>query len=160
LQTESANLTDAGQTVFTRLSPSEVNDAESALSTLRAGGHSSLREAAEFFVRNWRDPLKRIPTCEAVERFLAEKTAANRRVRHLQSLRQDLHCLCAQYGQKPVHEITKEDLVAVIRAGRRAPRTQNHVRDRLHNFLGWCMRHGYTPDTRAALFEKNSVEAG
>ena len=38
LETEAANLADAGQTVFTRLKPSEVADAEGALGVLRAAG--------------------------------------------------------------------------------------------------------------------------
>jgi integrase len=160
LETQTANLETAGQTVFTRLTPTEVNDAEGALSVLRVAGHDSLREAAEFFVRNWRDPLKRIATSEAVKSFMAEKTSANRRRRHLDSLRQDLNRLVEKFGRKPVHELTKLDLLILIQAENRAPRTQNHIRDRYHNFLGWCVKNGYAPDNRAALIEKNSVDAG
>jgi integrase len=160
LETQTANLETAGQTVFTRLNATEVNDAEGALSVLRTAGHDSLRQAAEFFIRNWRDPLKRIATVEAVRTFMAEKTAANRRRRHLDSLRQDLDRLVEKFGRKPVHELTKSDLLALIEAENRAPRTQNHIRDRFHNFLGWCVKNGYAPENRAALIEKKSVDAG
>lgn len=163
LETQAANLESAGQTVFTRLKPAEVNDAEGALSVLRAAGHNGqdvFRVAAEFFVRNWRDPLKRMATEDAVTDFLAEKTAANRRQRHLESLKQDLDRLAKTFGRKPVHELTKADLLTLIEAKNRAPRTQNHIRDRFHNFLGWCVKHGYTPENKAALIDKKSVDAG
>lgn len=163
LETQAANLGTAGQTVFTRLKPDEVNDAEGALSVLRAAGHNGqdvLRVAAEFFVRNWRDPLKRMATENAVTAFLAEKTAANRRRRHLRSLKQDLDRLARTFGRKPVHELTKADLLTLIETSDRAPRTQNHIRDRFHNFLGWCVKHGYTPENQAALIDKKSVDAG
>lgn len=125
LETQAANLETAGQTVFTRLKPEEVNDAEGALSILHEAGHRSLRLAAEFFVRNWRDPLKRIATADAAQAFLAEKTAANRRQRHLASLNQDLARLTESFGRKLVHELTKGDLLSLIEAatGRRARRT-------------------------------------
>jgi integrase len=160
LETQAANLETAGQTVFTRLKPGEVQDAESALSALHTAGHKSLCVAADFFIRNWRDPLKRIATSEAVRVFMAEKTAANRRRRHLESLKQDLDRLVKDFGRKVVHELTKADLLTLIEAKNRVPRTQNHIRDRFHNFLGWCVKHGYAPENRAALIEKKSVDAG
>ncbi len=159
LETQSANLQTAGQTVFTRLTPDEVADAEGALSVLHAAGYKSFRVAAEFFVRNWRDPLTRMATEEAVRAFMAEKTAANRRQRHLISLNQDLGHLALKFGRKPVHELTKADLLTLTEGKKRGPRSQNHIRDRYHNFLGWCVKHGYAPENKAALIEKKSVDA-
>ena len=102
LETQAANLETAGHMVFTRLSPAEVRDAEGAFSVLREAGHNSSREAAEFFVRNWRDPLKRMSKEVAVRAFMTEKTAANRRRRHLESPKQELARLAQRYGRKPV----------------------------------------------------------
>lgn len=51
LEVQSANIQVAGQLVFSRLKPDEVNDAESALNVLRATGHDCLHEVALFFVR-------------------------------------------------------------------------------------------------------------
>ena len=51
-------------------------------------------------------------------------------------------------------------MLSLIEAEGRAPRTQNHIRDRFHNFLGWCVKHGYAPENPAALIDKKSVDAG
>jgi len=160
LDTQSANLESAGQTVFTRLTPEEVKDAESTVSVLRAAGHRcSMHSVATFFIANWRDPLKRVKTEDAVAAFLREKKAANRRQRHLDSLKRDLNRLVKTFGRRMIHDLTKEDLLTLIESKERSPRTQNHIRDRFHNFLGWCKKHGYAPENRAALIDKKSVDA-
>lgn len=160
LETEAANVNTAGQMVFTRLSPTQVNEAESAQAALERAGHKSLGTAADFFIRNYRDPLKRIRVSEAVEKFLAEKRSARRRERYLKDLKHELAYLTSEHGRKFVHEIQKEDLVAVIDVDGRGPERQNNIRKDFRTFFNWCLANGYTQGNPAELVAQKTVERG
>jgi hypothetical protein len=151
LEIEAPNMASAGQTVFTRLTAAQVNEAESAFAALARIGHGSLLGAVEFYGRNYRDPLKRIATREAVERFVAEKSSAKRRERYLKDLRQELGYLVASHGERLVHEIQKEDLVGVIDVPGRGPERQNNIRKDFRTFFNWCVANGYAPSNPAEL---------
>lgn len=115
---------------------------------------------AEFFGRNYRDPLKRITVEEAAKRFRAEKKSANRRARYLKDLEQELGYLTAKHGKKLTHEVQKEDLVEVIGAGDRGAERQNNIRKDYRTFFNWCVANGYTQSNPAELVPVKTVERG
>lgn len=158
LEVQSANLSSAGQTVFTRLTPEQVNEAEGAFAALDRLGHGSLIEAVEFYGRNYRDPLQRISTADAVAKFIGEKASANRRARYLNDLRQELGYLTAKHGKTLVHEIQKDDLVAVIDVPGRGPERQNNIRKDFRTFFNWCQANGFSQANPAELVAEKTVD--
>lgn len=158
LEVQSANLETAGQTVFTRLSPEQVNEAEAAFAALARIGHGSLLGLVDFYNRNYRDPLKRISVQDAVDKFIAEKKSANRRERYLIDLRQELGYLKIKFGRKSVHELQKDDLAALIDKPGRGPQRQNNIRKDYRTFLNWCVDNGYAQNNPAELVPQKTVE--
>src|SRR5262245_61368978 len=65
LGVRAANVSTAGQTVFTRLTPEQVKEAEAAFSMIEKLRHGSVLGAVEFYRLNYRDPLRRISVMEA-----------------------------------------------------------------------------------------------
>lgn len=160
LEIESANVQTAGQTVFTRLTPDQVNQAESVFAGLKELGHGTLLGLLDFYRRNYRDPLKRISVKDAVVKFTAEKKSANRRQRYLKDLNQELGYLVAKHGSKLAHEVQKEDLVEVIGAGDRGAERQNNIRKDYRTFFNWCVANGYAQSNPAELVPVKTVERG
>jgi integrase len=162
LDVQSANLETAGQTVFTRLTPAQVNDAEAARATLDRLGFTSwtFSMAADFLGRNYRDPLKRISVKEAVDKFRAEKKSANRRGRYLKDLELELGYLTTKHGSKLTHEVQKEDLIEVIAVGDRGAERQNNIRKDFRTFFNWCAANGYAQSNPAELVPVKTVERG
>jgi hypothetical protein len=160
LEVQAANVETAGQTVFTRLTPDEVNQAEAAFARLKRIGHGTLLGLVDFYERNYRDPLKRISLSDAADRFKAEKKSANRRERYLKDLDQELGYLTKEYGNKPVHEIQKEDMVDVIAADGRGAERQNNIRKDYRTFFNWCLANGYAQSSPAELVPVKTVERG
>ena len=135
-------------------------EAEAAYAALKRIGHGTLLGAVDYYGRNYRDPLKRISTQDAVDRFIAEKKSANRRERYLKDLRQELGYLTKEHGSKPVHEVQKEDLVAVIAVDGRGSERQNNIRKDYRTFFNWCVANGYAPANPAELVAQKTVERG
>jgi integrase len=162
LEIQSANLATAGQTVFTRLTPTQVNDAEAGRAALDRMGYKqwSFSMVVDFFGRNYRDPLKRISVADAVTRFTAEKKSANRRARYLKDLKLELGYLTVKHGSKLTHEVQKEDLVEVIMAGDRGAERQNNIRKDFRTFFNWCVANGYAQSNPAELVPIKTVERG
>ena len=85
-------------------------DAQSALELLKPHG-ISLREAAEFYVRNIKVIREPKPVAEVVEELLRFKAQDGRRPRYLKDLRLKLrNGFALQFGTKPIHEITGREL--------------------------------------------------
>lgn len=84
LEVEAANFIPERRITTTWMDPKEQADAEAAVAFLKQHGFASPSAfmAAEFLVKNYRDPLKRIALTEAVDRFVKEKESANRRLRY------------------------------------------------------------------------------
>jgi integrase len=162
LEVEAANLSTAGQTVFTRLTPEQVSDAEQGRAMLKQFGHENVSfvALADFFHRNYRDPLKRISTSKAIDLFVTEKKSANRRRRYVKDLEQELGYLNKDHSEKPIHELQKDDLAKVIASSDRGPERQNNIRKDYRTFFNWCLAHGYVQSNPAELIPVKTVERG
>src|ERR1041385_441263 len=160
LEVEVLNFIPDRRITTTRLTPDQEADAEAGIAVLKRFGFGTLLFAAEFLVKNYRDPQKRITLTEAVTRFTAEKRAANRRDRYLKDLKQELGYLTKDHGSKLVHEIQKEDLVAVIGHDGRGPERQNNIRKDYRTFFNWCVANGYTQSNPAELVAVKTIERG
>jgi integrase len=160
LSVEAANISTAGQTVFTRLTPAQVNEAETVFARLKVLGYTSLLFVLDFFERNYRDPLKRISALDAVTKFVAEKESAKRRARYIKDLRQELGYLTKKHGSKSVHEIQKDDLVGVIDVTGRGAERQNNIRKDYRTFFNWCVANGYAQSNPAELVPQKTIERG
>jgi integrase len=160
LEIQSANVKTAGQTVFTRLTPEQVAEAEAGFAALARIGHGTLLGVIDFYERNYRDPLKRISLSDAVARFTTEKKSANRRERYLRDLKQELGYLTKEHGKKLAHEIQKEDLLAVIANGERGAERQNNIRKDYRTFFNWCIANSYAEGNPAELLAVKTVERG
>jgi len=160
---QAANVATAGQTVFTRLTPAQVNEAEASWAALQRIGHGglgSMLRMVDYFQHNYRDPLKRISTVLAVDKFIAEKTSAKRRDRYIKDLKQELAYLTARWGSKEVHEIQKDDLVEIIDVPTRGAERQNNIRKDYRTFFNWCVANGYAPSNPAELVAQKTIDRG
>ena len=158
LEVEAANFIPDRRITTTRLTVQQETDAEAAIAVLKRFGFGTLLFAAEYLEKNYRDPLKRISVDEAVKLFTAEKKSANRRKRYLKDLDQELGYLKAKHGEKPVHEVLKEDLVEIIATGERGPERQNNIRKDFRTFFNWCVANGYAESNPAELVPLKTVE--
>src|SRR5207249_255092 len=77
LEVETLSFVPDRRIVTTRPTVEQEAEAEAALAALTRIGHGSLLAAADFYGRNYRDPLKRGSRQKAVDRLIAEKRSAN-----------------------------------------------------------------------------------
>jgi integrase len=158
LDIEAANIvtTTATRLKATRLTDEQVKDAERAFAKL---GSKSLLDSVEYYLANYREPVRQITVADAVVQFIADREKQNRRPDTLRNLRGRLGMFSRLYGRKHVAEITPDDCREFV--FRRGTSPRNQINDRLvaSNFLNWCMRRQFATANSMATVDKPAVDS-
>jgi integrase len=142
LQVEASNLQDSATMALTRLTPKQLAEAEHAATIL---GATSLVDAANYFVRNFRPDLIKVPLAEAVTRYLADMAARELRPSSISGARGRLKLFQEEVAgtTKGAWELTAEDArLFVFKAGLATPSKVNR-RLILSGFVRWCVAQKY-----------------
>ena len=119
----------------------------------------SLREAAQFYVRNIK--LIREPKAvgEVVDEMLHFKAQDDRRPRYLKDLRHKLkNGFALQFGAKPIHEITVRELDDWLRShGQWSAITRNNYSRTLGVLFSFAVKRRYCLSNPCAELEKANV---
>ena len=157
LDIEAANIvtTTATRLKATRLTDEQVKDAERAFAKL---GNRTLLDAVEYYLRNYREPVRQITVADAIAQFIAERAQQNRRPDTLRNLRGRLGMFGRLHGEKRVSDITSEDCRDFVFRKGTSPR--NQINDRLvgSNFLNWCVRRQFAAKNNMATVDKPAVD--
>ncbi len=158
LDIEAANIvtTTATRLKATRLTDEQVKDAERAFAKL---GNKPLLEAVEYFLANYREPVRQMTIAAAVEQFLADREKQNRRPDTLRNLRGRLGMFSRLCGAKQVAEITNDDCRDFVFRKGTSPRNQINDRLAASNFLNWCVRRQFAARNNMASVDKPAVDA-
>lgn len=157
LDIEAANIitTTATRLKATRLSDEQVQDAERAFAKL---GSRSLLDAVEYYLTNYREPVRQIRVSEAVEKFIADRLKQNRRPDTIRNLRGRLKMFSKSYGTKQVSEVTNDDCREFVFRTGTSPRNQINDRLVVANFLNWCLRRQFAAMNAMQAVDKPSAD--
>lgn len=138
-----------GQTIWTTLTQEQNRDAVGAVNAMqRAGSKHSLSFAVDFFLRHYREAEKETTAEAAIEAYLDEKRDAQDRgllsERQLRSIRQELKSFGEVFAERPLTDITAEEIKAQLGrttdAGEKPSlKTWNNRRGYLSTFFKWCL---------------------
>ena len=124
----------------TRLTDEQMKAAERVFARI---GDRSLDEIAEFFQKNYREPVHQMTLSDAVDQFIADREKQNRRPDTLRNLCGRLGMFCRNYGKKHVAEVTNGDCREFVFRNGTSPRNQINDRLAVSNFLNWCVRRQF-----------------
>ncbi len=137
------NLASELKHVATRLNESEIREAEDAFQ--RLGGHYTLREAVEFFLRHSREPDYKIGIRDAKMKFLDGKEREGVRQRSLKQLESTISQFERFHDNCFVHEVGEQDVERFLKSLRArdgvhaaSQKTWNNYRADLSSFFNWC----------------------
>jgi len=158
LDIEAANIvtTTATRMKATRLTDEQIKSAESVFA--RIGDHS-LDDIADFFLKNYREPVRQTTVTAAFNLFIADRKRQNRRPDTLRNLNGRVGMFSRLHGIKNVSEVTFDDCRDfVFRDGTSA---RNQINDRLavSNFLNWCVRRQFATTNHMEAVDKPGVDA-
>ena len=158
LDIEAANIvtTTATRMKATRLTDEQVKDAERAFAKL---GSRSLLETVEYFLKNYREPVRQMTVADAVEQFLADRKKQNRRPDTLRNLRGRLGMFSRLYGTKHVAEVSNDDCRDFVFRKGTSPRNQINDRLAVSNFLNWCVRRQFATVNHMEAVDKPAVDS-
>jgi site-specific recombinase XerD len=158
LDIEAANIvtTTATRMKATRLTDEQVKDAERAFAKV---GSRSLLEAVEYYLTNYREPVRRISVKDAFDLFIADRKKQNRRPDTLRNLRGRLGMFCRLYGTKHVAEVSHDDCREFVFRKGTSPRNQINDRLAVSNFLNWCVRRQFAVTNHMAKVDKPAVDS-
>jgi integrase len=116
-------------------------------------GQKDLREivrayCAEPWVKKGRTPLG-----EVIEQFIAAKKGAHHRPSYVYTLRRNLRRLSVESGAPAIGEVTKQQLVGVIR-GAGGPRSQKTFQTSFRTFFKWSKLQDYLHPAKPTEAEK------
>jgi integrase len=133
-------------------------DAEIALELLKPHG-LSLREAAQFYVRNVKLIREAKPVEEVVDEMLHFKAQDGRRPRYLKDLRHKLkNGFALQFGTKPIHEITSRELDDWLRSHEEwSAITRNNYSTALGVLFSFAAKRRYCLSNPCAELERANV---
>jgi integrase len=161
LYIEAANIvtTTATRMKATRLSDDEVKDAERALPMLQEKFKGkTLVNVVEYFLANYREPVRQLLVADAVKQFLADREKQNRRPDTLRNLRGRLGMFTRLYGEKNVSGITTDDCREFVFRSGTSPRNQINDRLAVSNFLNWCLRRQFAAINAMEPVDKPAVD--
>jgi integrase len=142
LDIEAANIKS---TITTRLKPtrlfdSQIKEAEQAFDRLKG---QSLLSAVDYFLRNYREPVRRKLMADALAEFLAAKERENVRPRTLDNLRVRVSGFATEHADKLVSDILADYVRDFVFRGGRNPVSANNDRRALSSFFSWCQDRDY-----------------
>lgn len=148
LEVEAANLSGSTRARTTRLTESQLAEAESAFTRL---GGRSLSAAVEWYLATYRPPETATTLETAVTAFLAERGQHVRPV-VLADYQRTLDTLKAAFPAKRVHDLATSDIQAFLDARKIGKKRFNNVRGELHAFFAWCKSRprGWTTENPVA----------
>lgn len=157
LDIEAANIvtTTATRMKATRLTDEQVKDAERAFAKL---GSRSLLDTVEYYLKNYREPVRQITVQAAFDLFIADRKKQNRRPDTLRNLRGRLGMFSRLYGTKHVAEVTHDDCREFVFREGTSPRNQINDRLAASNFLNWCVRRQFAVTNHMAKVDKPAVD--
>jgi integrase len=156
---EADNSLSSVHLIQTRLTQEQVKDAEAAAQKLKDKSlNRSLLEAVDYFVKNWREPVRTKSAKDALDEFLAAKRKENLRAHSIENLRAKCNLLVALNPSRRMDEISPAALDDVIFKPGTSPRRHANVRRVLHNFFGWAKRQGYCADNPVASISPVKLE--
>jgi integrase len=134
------------------------SDAQSALELLRPHG-ISLRQAAEFCVRNIKVIREPKSVSEVTEELLRHKEQDGRRQRYLEDLRLKLgNSFSLQFGERPIHEITARELDDWLRSHTQwSAITRNNRATLLGVLFSFALKRRYCLSNPCAELERANV---
>ncbi|MBT5926367.1 MAG: tyrosine-type recombinase/integrase [Verrucomicrobia bacterium] len=154
LEIEDLNAQPEYNLVQTRLSETQVKDAERAFQELQ---NSSLHDAVLFYKTYYRPPDRSKTLVEALDSFIKAKENAGRRPRTIDDLKSRVGRLASAHPDLKVHEIRSEQLESMLTG---VPQTQvNYIRA-WKTFFSWTIGKGFCSDNPASLIERPSVDRG
>lgn len=140
LEIESANLEGAARPKVTRLTADQIAAAEAAFTRLEG---KSLLDAVDFYLANYREPVRKIALETAFAEFITERTAANLRPHSIASLKGKCGELLRHYGRRSVAELTTDTLRKIIFKPTRSPASRDGYRRALSAFFTWAHGRDY-----------------
>ena len=148
--------TTATRMKATRLTDDQIKAAERVYA--RIGDHS-LDEMADYFLKNYREPVRQMTVAGAFELFIADRKKQNRRPDTLRNLNGRVGMFSRLHGTKDVSEITFDDCRDFVFREGTSPRNQINDRLAVSNFLNWCMRRQFATTNHMANVDKPTVDA-
>jgi len=158
LDIEAANIvtTTATRLKATRLTDEQVKDAERAFAKL---GSRSLLEVVEYFLKNYREPVRQITVVDAINLFIKDREKQNRRPDTLRNLRGRLGMFSRLYGQKHVAEVNMDDCRDFVFRKGTGPRNQINDHRVVTNYFNWCVRRQFAVTNNMATVDRPAVDS-
>lgn len=124
----------------------------------RLHGHSSLTEAADFYLDHNSPEAASCTVSELVDRYIEAKRKANRRERTIADIRSRLGQFRADYGDTLVHEVTTTMIEQWLdKRGYRDLSRENYRRHLVY-FYNFAIKHSFAKINPAAKIEKVSID--
>lgn len=157
LDIEAANIvtTTATRMKATRLTDEQIKSAERVFAKI---GDRSLDDMAEFFLKNYREPVRQMTVTAAFNLFIADRKKQNRRPDTLRNLNGRVGMFSRLHGTKNVSEITFDDCRDFVFRDGTSPRNQINDRLAVSNFLNWCVRRQFATANHMETVDKPAVD--
>ncbi len=139
--------------ITTRLTTDQAKEAEHCFRLIDGKGQT-LTALVTFALDNYRPAEVDITVAKAIEQFVAEKTASNKRPISIRNLKQRLVYLKLTCGNANVNTVMPDVVRVLIERNDTSPRTRLNYRLALSNFFNWCVRKKY-----CAVSPVDSLEA-
>jgi site-specific recombinase XerD len=123
-------------------SAAERIDAQAALELLRPHG-ATLREAAQFYVRNVATIAVAKTAAEASDELLILKEKDEASLRYRKDLRLKLKAFAKYFGERPLHEITRSELVSWLYGLKVSALTRKNYSRALSVLFSFALGHHY-----------------
>lgn len=144
LETEALNFTPASKLRTTRLTDSQLADAEAAFHDV-GDRKLTLKEAVRFYMENYREPEVKITLPEALEKFIAAKAAIKARPETINNLRWRVGAFVkSQAPERLLSEVLPVHIKEFVDRDGLKPRglrTKKNDRLALSSFFSWASRH-------------------
>jgi len=158
LDIEAANIvtTTATRMKATRLTDEQIKAAERVFARI---GDRSLDEMADYFIKNYREPVRQMTVTAAFDLFIADRKKQNRRPDTLRNLNGRIGMFSRLHGTKNVAEVTFDDCRDFVFRDGTSPRNQINDRLAVSNFLNWCVRRQFAVMNHMEAVDKPAVDS-
>lgn len=116
-------------------------------------------EVVEYFLKNYREPVRQITVVDAINLFIKDREKQNRRPDTLRNLRGRLGMFSRLYGQKHVAEVTMDDCRDFVFRKGTGPRNQINDHRVVTNYFNWCVRRQFAITNNMAIVDRLAVDS-
>jgi integrase len=138
LEVAAANDDGAIKTVTTRLTPTQLAEAEAVFARL---GERSLSSAVDWYLVNYRPPTVEMTVEAAAVAFTADR-AGNVSAAVAEDYGKVLGLLKRTFPERKMHTIKTEEIEAMMRTRGQAKKSWNNLRTYLHAIFEFCVHDG------------------